>query len=197
MDGIRVSLAHLGISVYDFEKMVDFYTRVLGFVISDTGPLPGRDARIAFLTASPGDHHQLVIVEGRAAEDIPTAPPFGGSLGSQLFQLSFRLNDLATLRTIKAKFEAEGLTNFVPMNHGNAWAMYVRDPEGNALEFFLDTDWYVEQPCGMPLDLSKSDAEIYAETKEFCLSRPECLPMAEWEAQQRTRILATQAAAFA
>ena len=40
------------------------------------------------------------------------------------------------------------------MDHGNAWSLYFRDPEGNRLEVFCDTQWYVEQPCLEDLDLS-------------------------------------------
>jgi catechol 2,3-dioxygenase len=194
MEGVKVSLAHLGISVFDFDRMLDFYTRVIGLVVSDSGPLPFGESRIAFLTSNASDHHQLVLVEGRKPEVVSTDPPMGGSHGSQLFQLSFRLPDLATLRMIEKAMAAEGLTNKVPMNHGNAWAMYVRDPEGNALEFFIDTDWYVAQPCGFPLDLSLTDEQIYAETEAYCKAQPECTPMKEWEARQATRILARQAA---
>ena len=192
---LKVALSHLGISVYDFDKMVDFYTRVMGLIVSDSAALPhAPDVQIAFLTSDPTDHHQLVIVSGRHAEDVPTDPPFGGSRGSQLFQVSFRLEDLDTMRMMKRRIEAEGLSNFAPMNHGNAWALYVRDPEGNAVELFVDSPWYVHQPCGFPLDLSKTDAEILAETEEYCRAQPEFAPAEVWQVAQAERIAAAQAA---
>ena len=43
--------------------------------------------------------------------------------------------------------------------------MYFPDPEGNQIEIYLDTPWHVAQPHGDPIDFSKSDAEIYAETE--------------------------------
>lgn len=190
--GTKVSLAHLGISVVDFDRMLDFYTRVMGLIVSDTDSLPHSDKRIAFLTSSATDHHQLVLAEGRVPETPRTDPPFGGSLGSQLFQVSFRLPDLVTMRMMEARIRAEGLTNFVPMNHGNAWALYFRDPEFNAVELFVDTDWHVTQPCGFPLDLSKTDDEILAETEAYCRSQAECTPMGEWQELQATRIAASQ-----
>jgi catechol 2,3-dioxygenase len=194
MDGVKVALAHLGISVFDFDRMLSFYTETLGMVVSDTDRLPrGNHDRIAFLTTSPGDHHQLVLVEGRNQEELRIDPPFGGSIGSQLFQLSFRLPDLATMKMVKTRLEAAGLDNFAPMNHGNAWALYVRDPEGNALEFFVDSPWYVRQPCGFPLDLALSDEEILAETEAYCIAQPECMPMDAWQSEQAVRIRAAQA----
>jgi catechol 2,3-dioxygenase len=98
------------------------------------------------------------------------------------------------MRMFKARLEAVDLHNFAVMNHGNAWAMYVRDPEDNALEFFVDSPWHVSQPCGFPLDLGLSDEEILAETEAYCTAQPEHLPMAVWEAEQEARILAAQAA---
>jgi catechol 2,3-dioxygenase len=194
MDGVKVSLSHLGVSVLDFDRMLAFYTETLGMVVSDTDHLPfGNKGRIAFLTTNPTDHHQLVIVEGRDQEELRTDAPFGGSVGSQLFQMSFRLPDLATMKMVKARLVSAGLDNFAPMNHGNAWALYVRDPEGNALEFFVDSPWYVRQPCGFPLDLSLSDQEILAETEAYCTAQPECMPMDAWQSEQAVRIRAAQA----
>jgi catechol 2,3-dioxygenase len=192
MNDVKVALSHLGISVYDFDRMLSFYTNVMGMIVSDTDTLPFAPLRIAFLTSNAADHHQLVLVEGRNQEEVPTDPPFGGSRGSQLFQLSFRLPDLATIRMMKRRIEAEGLTNFAPMNHGNAWALYVRDPEGNAIELFVDSPWYVTQPCGFPLDLERTDEEILAETEAYCRAQPECTPMTEWQARQAERIRAAQ-----
>ena len=95
---------------------------------------------------------------------------------------------------VKRRVEAEGLHNMVPMNHGNAWALYVRDPEGNALEFFVDTDWYVTQPCGFPLDLSKPDDEIITETRQYCMAQAEVTPMPDWQTTQAEKIRAAQLA---
>jgi len=190
----RVRLSHLGLSVFDLDKMVDFYTRVMGMIVSDSDALPGGGGRIAFLTSNPEDHHQLALVEGRTPEAIPTDPPLGGSMGSQLFQMSFKLPDLATLKMMKRRIADEGMTGFVPINHGNAWALYVRDPEGNALELYVDTPWYIAQPCGFRLDLDASDEEIFAKTEAHCRKQPEFRLRTDWLAEQTARITAAQAA---
>ena len=49
-------LSHVGLYVTDVPKMTDFYTTVLGFVVSDRA----EDGRITFLSRNPSDHHQLV-----------------------------------------------------------------------------------------------------------------------------------------
>ena len=40
MSGVT-GLGHFGISVEDMPKMLDFYTRVLGLVVTDGGAAPG------------------------------------------------------------------------------------------------------------------------------------------------------------
>jgi catechol 2,3-dioxygenase len=51
-------LTHFGIFVRDMPAMVDFYTRVIGLLVTDTGVLRGRP--LTFLSRSPHEHHQVV-----------------------------------------------------------------------------------------------------------------------------------------
>jgi len=39
----RVKFSHFGIIVTDLAKMTDFYSRILGFPVTDHGLLPGMD----------------------------------------------------------------------------------------------------------------------------------------------------------
>ena len=41
-----VSFSHVGIHVTDLARMEDFYTRVLGLLVSDRGSLPGGPALV-------------------------------------------------------------------------------------------------------------------------------------------------------
>ena len=47
----RAALSHIVMSVFDFEKMKDFYINTLGFSLSDSGNARGND--ICFLTLDP------------------------------------------------------------------------------------------------------------------------------------------------
>ena len=63
----KLSFSHVGVFVTDLNKMVDFYTRVLGLVVSDRNEM--KDGReIAFLTLDPREHHQVVFATGRPAD---------------------------------------------------------------------------------------------------------------------------------
>ena len=55
------SLGHIGLHCNDFPTMFDFYTRVLGFTVTDK--FPDRDA--CFLSARPAEeHHELLLTVG-------------------------------------------------------------------------------------------------------------------------------------
>jgi catechol 2,3-dioxygenase len=37
-----------------------------------------------------------------------------------------------------------GEDNLMVGTHGIAWSVYARDPEGNTLEFFVDSPWFID-----------------------------------------------------
>src|SRR5258706_16437890 len=120
VEGRKLSLSHCGLGCFDLGKMEDFYTRVLGMTVTDRGEVGGGVAELVFLTTDPAEHHQLVLASGRTEGTILEGPVLGGSFGATVFQLTFRLDDLATLRRVQQRLVGEGNSNFVPLNHGNS-----------------------------------------------------------------------------
>lgn len=172
-------LSHVGLYVKDVEKMRAFYTKVLGFVVSDAA----EDGRITFLSRNPSDHHQVVLVRGRQTEDeIPMVQ-----------QVSFNVGTLANVQKVFRKVREAGSKVIDPRCHGNAWSVYFSDPEGNRIEMFCDTPWYVPQPLGFEIDLDKSEDELYRETEAICRAKPGFKPMEEWRADIAARIAAQEA----
>jgi catechol 2,3-dioxygenase len=165
-------LSHFGIFTRDIEAMTRFYTGVFGLRMTDHGE--GRNFRMQlhFLSNSPDQHHQLVLASGRGA-DMP----------STVMQLSFKVSEIDHLRQVRARALAAGATQMRGMNHGNALSIYFCDIEGNTVEVYLDTPWYIPQPHGTPLDLSRSDAELWAETEAACRADPAFQPVEEWAKQ--------------
>lgn len=167
----RMQLAHVGIWVKDFERMKAFYTRMFGFAVSDEGLLHGK--RYAFLTRDPRDHHQLIVAEGRRPETEQTT----------VNQISFRCDSLGQLREVHAAVTEDGDVGEVYVtDHGNAWSVYFFDPEGNRLEAFMDTPWYINQPHRHDLDLSLPDEEVFARSEAHAKADPTFQRIEDWRA---------------
>jgi catechol 2,3-dioxygenase len=173
----NLSFSHIGLFVRDLAAMEDFYTRALGFTVTDRGPLPG--VELVFLSRDPSEHHQIVLASGRPAD----------THFNVVNQVSFRVPALADLRILHAALAAEPRVSEIrPVTHGNAWSVYCRDPEGNRLEFFVDAPWYTPQPFREPLDLGLSDREIEVRTEAQCRARPGFVPREEWRARLARRM---------
>ncbi len=170
-------LSHFGIHVTDLDRMVDFYTRVLGLLVTDRGAL--RDGpTLTFLSRDPDQHHQLVLVTGR--------PPGAGY--NVVNQISFKVPTLADLKAMYARTRKEGITEFRIVTHGNAWSVYFADPEGNRVELFVDTPWHTPQPFAEPFDIEAPVEAILAQTEALCRSRPGFVSRAEWRKRQVERM---------
>jgi len=176
----RAHFSHVGFHVHDLDAMVAFYTELLGLEVTDSGTLniPG-NPRVAFLSSDPREHHQIALVEGRNDAGIE---------GGILNQISFRVDGLEDLRRMQAAAEQHGVTQFLPISHGNAWSLYFKDPEGNAVEVFAGSPFHVRQPLTEGLDLSLTDDEIVAETRRRYEDRPDFGAAKDWSAAFAKRI---------
>lgn len=170
---------HVGLYVRDLDAVAAFYNRLLGMVVTDTGIGPS-GGRIVFLSRSPTEHHQLVLVEGRS-----------DAMGEGLInQLSFRLDSLEDLRTFARIIRDQGVRVDRTMNHGNAWSIYCFDPEGNRLELYTGSPWYIAQPCAEPLDLEEPADVIMAATEAMVRSDPTFMTKEEWGRRQTAAVAA-------
>ena len=178
----EVAFSHVGLFVHDLDVMVDFYHRVLGFTITDRGDLetPAGRVGLAFLSREPHEHHQLALVTGR-----PPALEF-----NVVNQISFRVPDLAALKRFHTVLQDERVNALDPVTHGNAISLYFRDPEGTRLELFVDTPWHCEQPVREPVDLTRSEEDLLAESERIARSRPGFATREAWTASLASRMAA-------
>jgi catechol 2,3-dioxygenase len=173
---IRPQLSHCGVYARDIDAMVAFYTTTIGLVLSDRG-VSSRGGELAFMTAAPGHHHQLVVVSGRAPEGVSTVN-----------QLSFKVASLDELKETYGRVRDAGIAEIRQTSHGNALSIYFPDPEGNMVEIYMDTPWYVPQPHGVPIDLSMPNDEIMAQTETHCRETPGFMPLKDWQAEVERRL---------
>jgi catechol 2,3-dioxygenase-like lactoylglutathione lyase family enzyme len=175
-----LAFSHMGFYVRDLALMEDFYSRVLGFTVTDRGELPTPKGKVGlvFLSRDPNEHHQIVLATGRPA-DLPF---------NVINQISFRVPDVGALRHFNQAHKGEKVTEVSPVTHGNAISIYFRDPEGNRIELFFDTPWYCAQPCRETVDFSRSDAEILQRTETLARSLPGFQPRETWSADLRRKM---------
>jgi catechol 2,3-dioxygenase len=169
----NVSISHVGLFVRDMSKMKDFFTNVLGFAVTDE-----EFPRMVFLSRNPAEHHQIGLFPGRDTKsDVP-----------QVQQLSFRLDSLGEVKKMHDRLAKAGVKDMNCLSHGIAWSIYFRDPEGNRLEFFTDTEWYVKQPCADPIDFSLSEEEIYRQTETLNRTHAGFQPFQQWREEFSQRL---------
>ena len=153
---MQLRWSHAFVHVQSMERMLGFYTDVLGFEVTDRGDLGGKS--VAFLSQVETDHHQLAFMESGGGEDAPTR--------NRVAHFAFRVESLEEVQALHGRLRADERTaNVSPVTHGNAWSLYFADPEGNGIEVFCDSPWHVRQPQGGAWDPAASEGEIHAATR--------------------------------
>jgi catechol-2,3-dioxygenase len=97
-----------------------------------------------------------------------------------------RMADFAGLREMHRRIQGEAVSEIAPVSHGNALSVYFLDPEGNRVELFVDTPWYVTQPLRIPMDLSLSDEALWKWAEENARKLPGLVE--EWRAELEKRL---------
>jgi catechol 2,3-dioxygenase len=154
----NLSLSHFEIYVDNVAKMEEFYTRCLGFIVTDRGD--GENGMV-FMSKNPSEHHQVVLSPGRKPN----------TRESPMDHISFRLDSIANLRIFYNALKQQS-TSLQTVSHGNTWSIYFRDPEDNRLEIFTDTPWHVSQPCRFEIDLQLSDDLLIEFTRQQIQNLP-------------------------
>ena len=163
--------SHFGINCHDPDKLEDFYTRVMGFCISDEGLIGGDTQRIIFMTRRPREHHQFVIAGGRDR-----------SFETTIGETGFKAPNLDALRHAHLVVSNEvNVADINTIDHGISWTLYFRDPEGNRISISVETNHYVPQPTIWPLDLSMSDEKIIKMNNERCKNNKSYMTKENWK----------------
>ena len=140
---MKLHWSHAVLNVRDLDNMLKFYTDVMGFTISDRGPLGPNAPEIVFMSNDPEEHHQVAMVSMRDGE----------TQGNPLNHLAFRVESFDEVKSLHDQLAEDGV-DILPLSHGNTLSIYFNDPEGNGLEVFWDTPWHVQQPQSKVWDAS-------------------------------------------
>lgn len=173
---MKLRWGHAVVYVADMHEMLDFYTRVLGFDITDRGPIRGQGSpEIVFLSQDPEHHHQVAFLASR--QEVADS--------NSVHHFAFRVPTLADVKAMIDILEEDGrATGMRPITHGNAWSIYFSDPEQNGIEVFCDSPFHVAQPQGRPWDTSLDEASLLDWTREQFADEPRFGPIDDYYQQR-------------
>ncbi len=168
----RLVMGHSTLAARDVEALHRFYCDVLGFEVTNRGPVPD-GMEIVFLSQDGGAHHQIAMVGGAST------PPADFVM---VDHLAFRTRTLTDLRLIHANLVAAGIEGILKIDHGNSWSLYFKDPEGNGVECYVDSPFHVAQPNAGTFNLDATDEQIEQATRRRIEGSPEFQLMKDWQA---------------
>jgi catechol 2,3-dioxygenase len=123
-------LGHVVFYVKDLERSLNFYRDLLGF--KEVGRIFNGAA--AALTSG-RTHHELLLIQ---VGDAP-GPATGSRRG--LYHIGIKVGDsLDELRKAKRELENAGIAIDGMSDHTVSQSLYVRDPDGNEVELYVDAD---------------------------------------------------------
>lgn len=123
----RTRIGHVHLKVSDLERSVNFYSEVLGFDITSR---LGDSA--AFLSAG-GYHHHIGL---NTWESEGGSPPPRGTTG--LYHLAILFPDRKSLAAAVQRLIGNDWPIDGASDHGVSEAVYLRDPDGNGIELYVD-----------------------------------------------------------
>ena len=120
-------VGHVHLKVSDLERAIAFYSGVLGFELVQRY---GKNA--AFLSAG-GYHHHIGL---NTWESAGSTPPPAGHTG--LYHTAFLYPDRQSLAQVLQRVVDAGIQIDGAADHGVSEAIYLRDPDQNGVELYLD-----------------------------------------------------------
>ncbi|KQV37007.1 VOC family protein [Rhizobium sp. Root1204] len=172
-------LGHVGLTVRDIDRTVEFYSKYLGMRLTEKFEYEanrlGHGVSVvagAFIRCDV-THHELSIFRMRdevLSPDAPDAPRIGFGLHHIAFELATP-EDLKSLFTLMRDDGVE-IVNCRKGGPGNQPRFYARDPDGNLLEFYWGIDqigWEGAPRSYDPIeeiDILAFDFESYLERRE-------------------------------
>ena len=155
----RVRIGHVHLKVADLERALGFWCGVLGFELMQRfGP------QAAFVSAG-GYHHHIGL---NTWESRGGAPPARGTTG--LYHVAILYPSRAALADALRRLIGAGIELDGAADHGVSEALYLRDPDGNGVELYVDrppTEWPRDRAGNLamvtePLDLERLLGEAAA-----------------------------------
>ncbi len=153
----ETTVGHIHLTVADLDRAMAFYCDILGFEVS------ARYGDSAVFLSAGGYHHHIGLNTWAGRGVIP--PPFGHTGMYHVAFLYPNRRELAKLlkHIIYSGYPIEGMSD-----HGVSEALYLRDPDNNGVEIYVDrpkSEWKVGndglvEMATVPLDINNLLKEL-------------------------------------
>jgi catechol-2,3-dioxygenase len=134
---VRAHLDHVAISAQHPQELATYYRALLGLDQTLEGTLPNL-GNFVFLGDTEAEQPQILALITR-----PEAR-----------HIAWHVESLAALKAFYAHTKAHGIPITFALNHRVSLSLYLRDPEGNAVEVFWPTGQNAEGLYAEPFDLA-------------------------------------------
>jgi catechol 2,3-dioxygenase len=126
---VRVDrVGHIVLRVRDLGASLAFYTGVLG--LHEVGRRDFGEGPMVFLSTG-HTHHDVALVDAGA----------GATPGANLHHFALKIGEsLDDLRAAQRQLDADGCDTLMTLDHHVSQGIYVRDPDGNMIELYVDAD---------------------------------------------------------
>jgi catechol-2,3-dioxygenase len=144
-----IGLGHVGMYAKNPASLAEFYRDVMGMQVVGGSDASHPLGATAFLGSRPGEEHHEIAMFSNA----------------ELAHRAFKVGSLAALKRFYQEIVRRGIPIKSQFNHGNAFAFYFSDPEGNLIEVYWRTGLEHPQPFAQATDLTKTEEELLEELK--------------------------------
>ncbi|MBI3260887.1 VOC family protein [Candidatus Berkelbacteria bacterium] len=121
-----MKLGHVHIKVRDIKRAEEFYTKLLGFRVTER--FEDQYVFLAFDKA----HHDLALKNVGPDASMPPHDSIG------LYHFALEVASENELKILYKKLKQNGVP-LTPVDHGISKAFYFSDPDGNGIEVYVDT----------------------------------------------------------
>jgi catechol 2,3-dioxygenase-like lactoylglutathione lyase family enzyme len=146
--------AHIVYRTRRFEEMIGWYQNVFEATVRYRNPV------LAFLTYD-DEHHRVAFLNLSVLDPEAKTPTGGGGVD----HVAYTYAGLGDLVDTYERLKGQGIVPYWPIRHGPTLSLYYKDPDGNRLEFQVDSfanaedanaymqgPHFAENPVGVPFD---------------------------------------------
>ena len=168
-----VKFAHVVYQTRRYDEMIAWYEDVF------EARVVHQDPALAFLTYD-DEHHRFAFANLDVLK--PGGSDARGEVGVN--HVAYTYANVGDLLDTYRRLKAKGIVPYWPIHHGITVSLYYRDPDGNQMEFqvdtcttaeaeaFMQTDVFAQNPVGVTFDpedlLARYDSGV--DTRELLLS---------------------------